>query len=75
MSIIYFAYNLTLENSLLYSKLHKNDGGNTIVFPFVSIIIRLIILLVGIIIIANEFGLTGFIAGLGVSEMCIRDRL
>ena len=67
VSIIYFAYNLTLENSLLYSKLHKNDGGNTIVFPFVSIIIRLIILLVGIIIIANEFGLTGFIAGLGVS--------
>ncbi|EOU2021114.1 mechanosensitive ion channel family protein [Clostridium perfringens] len=67
VSIIYFAYNLTLENSLLYSKLHKNDGGNTIVFPFISIIIRLIILLVGIIIIANEFGLTGFIAGLGVS--------
>ncbi|MGG5460305.1 mechanosensitive ion channel family protein [Clostridium sp. B9] len=66
-SFIYFAYNLTLENSLLYSRLHKNDKGNTIVFPFVSIIIRLIILLIGIIIIANEFGLTGFIAGLGVS--------
>lgn len=66
-SFIYFIYNLTLENSLLYSKLHKNDGGNTIVFPFVSIVIRLVILLIGIIIIANEFGLTGFIAGLGVS--------
>lgn len=66
-SFIYFAYNLTLENSLLYSKLHKNDSGNTIVFPFLSIVIRLVILLVGIIIIANEFGLTGFIAGLGVS--------
>ncbi|WP_300351169.1 mechanosensitive ion channel family protein [Clostridium sp.] len=66
-SFIYFAYNLTLVNSLLYSKLHKNDKGNTIVFPFVSIIIRLVILLIGVIIIANEFGLTGFIAGLGVS--------
>lgn len=66
-SFIYFAYNLTLVNSLLYSKLHKNDKGNTIVFPFVSIIIRLVILLTGVIIIANEFGLTGFIAGLGVS--------
>lgn len=67
VSFIYFAYNLTLVNSLLYSKLHKNDKGNTIVFPFVSIIIRLVILLIGVIIIANEFGLTGFIAGLGVS--------
>ena len=67
VSFIYFIYNLTLENSLLYSRLHKNDGGNTIVFPFLSIVIRLLILLIGIIIIANEFGLTGFIAGLGVS--------
>lgn len=56
-SFIYFIYNLTLENSLLYSKLHKNDGGNTIVFPFVSIVIRLLILLIGIIIIANELSL------------------
>lgn len=67
VSFIYFAYNLTLVNSLLYSKIHREDKGNTIVFPFISIIVRLMILLVGIIIIANEFGLTGFIAGLGVS--------
>lgn len=61
--ICYFFYNLTLENSFLYSKLKKND----IVFPFVSIVIRLLIVIIGISCIAREFGFTGFIAGLGIS--------
>lgn len=65
--ICYFFYNLTLENSLLYTRMHKNDRGNTIVFPFVSIIIRLVIIVIGISCIAREFGFTGFIAGLGIS--------
>jgi MscS family membrane protein len=63
----YFLYNLTLENSLLYTRMHRGDGGNTIVFPFISIIIRLIIVVIGISCIAREFGFTGFIAGLGIS--------
>lgn len=61
--ICYFFYNLTLENSFLYSKLKKND----IVFPFVSIVIRLLIVIIGVSCIAREFGFTGFIAGLGIS--------
>lgn len=61
--ICYFFYNLTLENSFLYKKMKKNS----IVFPFVSIIIRLVIIIIGIAIIAKEFGFTGFITGLGIS--------
>ena len=61
--ICYFFYNLTLENSLLYKKVKKNN----IVFPFVSIIIRLAIVIIGVSCIAKEFGFTGFIAGLGIS--------
>lgn len=65
--ICYFLYNLTLENSILYKRIRKNEEGNRIVFPFVSIIIRLTIIIVAVIIIAQEFGFTGFIAGLGIS--------
>ncbi|MGF0110540.1 mechanosensitive ion channel family protein [Clostridium sp. SGI.024] len=63
IAICYFSYNLTLENSILYKKVKKNN----IVFPFVSIIIRLIIIVIGVSCIAKEFGFTGFIAGLGIS--------
>lgn len=65
--LCYFLYNLTLENSFLYTRMHRNGGGNTIVFPFISIVIRLIIIVIGISIIAREFGFTGFITGLGIS--------
>lgn len=65
--ICYFLYNLTLENSILYKRIHSNEEGNKIVFPFISIIIRLAIVIIAVIIIAQEFGFTGFIAGLGVS--------
>ena len=41
--------------------------SNNIVFPFISIITRLVIIIVGISSIAKEFGFTGFIAGLGIS--------
>lgn len=61
--IFYFFYNLTLENSLLYKRMQKNN----IVFPFISIIIRIGIVIIGISIIAKEFGFTGFITGLGIS--------
>lgn len=61
--ICYFFYNLTLENSLLYKKVKKNN----IVFPFISIVIRLSIVIIGVSCIAKEFGFTGFIAGLGIS--------
>lgn len=61
--ICYFFYSLTLENSLLYRRMKRNN----IVFPFISIIIRLVIVIVGISCVAREFGFTGFIAGLGIS--------
>lgn len=67
IAICYFLYNLTLENSVLYTRMSKNKGNNTIIFPFISIIIRLMIIVIGVIIIANEFKFTGFIAGLGIS--------
>lgn len=63
IAICYFFYNLTLENSFIYRKIKKRD----IVFPFVSILIRLIIVIIGISCIAKEFGFTGFITGLGIS--------
>ena len=65
--ICYFLYNLTLENSILYKTMHKNKESSGIVFPFISIIIRVIIVIFGVVIIANEFGFTGFITGLGIS--------
>lgn len=63
IAICYFFYNLTLENSFLYSKMKSKN----IVFPFISIITRLIIIIIGISSIAKEFGFTGFLAGLGIS--------
>lgn len=63
IAICYFFYNLTLENSFIYRRIKKRD----IVFPFVSILIRLIIVIIGISCIAKEFGFTGFITGLGIS--------
>lgn len=62
-----FLYNLTLENSLLYKNMGKNNASNTIAFPFLSIIVRLIIIIVGVSCIAKEFGFSGFITGLGIS--------
>lgn len=62
-----FLYNLTLENSLLYKNMGKNNANNTMAFPFLSIVIRLIIIIVGISCIAKEFGFSGFITGLGIS--------
>lgn len=63
IAICYFLYNLTLQNSFLHSKMKNNN----MVFPFISIIIRLIIIIIGISSIAKEFGFTGFLAGLGIS--------
>lgn len=63
IAICYFFYNLTLQNSFLHSKMKNNN----IVFPFISIIIRLLIIIIGISSIAKEFGFTGFLAGLGIS--------
>lgn len=67
ITICYFFYNLTLENSVLHKAVHKDTTCNDIVFPFISIIVRIIIIIFGIVIIANEFGFTGFITGLGIS--------
>lgn len=63
----YFLYNLTLENSILYKRIHNNGDENKIIFPFISIVIRFAIVIIAVIIIAQEFEFTGFIAGLGIS--------
>ena len=62
-----FLYNLTLDNSYLYRRMGKKNKCNTVVFPFLSIIIRIIIVLIGGTCIARELGFNGFIAGLGIS--------
>lgn len=67
VAVCYFFYNLTLENSILHKTIHNNNDSNGIVFPFISIIIRIVIVIFGVVIIANEFGFTGFITGLGIS--------
>ncbi len=72
ITICIFTYNLTLENSLLSSKPRdENSKENGVVFPFVAIIIRMIIIIAAISIIAHEFGLTGFLTGLGVSGIVV----
>lgn len=63
-----FIYNLTLKDSVLYSNIQKKNS-NKILFPFVSIIIRLVIIIIGVSIIAKEFGFSGFITGLGISGL------
>lgn len=69
--ITWIVYNLTLENSVLYEGIQKryNVKVNRIVFPFISIIIRIIVLVISISIVAKEFGFTGFITGLGISGL------
>lgn len=62
-----FLYNLTLENSFLYRKMGKNNKCNTVAFPFLSIISRIVIVLIGGTCIARELGFNGFITGLGIS--------
>ena len=37
------------------------------VFPFISVIIRIIVVIISISVLAKEFGFSGFITGLGVS--------
>ena len=64
-----FLYNLTLKDSLLYCRIQKAGNSNKIVFPFIAIILRIIIIVMCISIIAREFGLAGFIAGLGISGL------
>lgn len=62
-----FLYNLTLENSVLYKRVGGNTKSNTVVFPFLSIIIRIVIVLIGGTCIARELGFNGLITGLGIS--------
>lgn len=67
--ITWFLYNLTLDKSFLYERLKcKCDiKSNKILFPFISAIVRIVVLVVAISIIAKEFGFSGFITGLGIS--------
>ena len=72
ITICMFLYNLTLENSILHHN-YKNDDSEDkkVVFPFVAIILRVIIIVMAVIMIANEFGLTGFLTGLGISSIVV----
>lgn len=69
----FFSYNLTLESTVLHSKLSKEGEKSNVgvCFPFLSIIIRVIIIIISIAIISREFGLTGFLTGLGVSGIVV----
>lgn len=72
LTISMFLYNMTLENGVLH---HESKGGegeeNKVVFPFVAIVIRVVIIILAVIMIANEFGLTGFLTGLGISGVVV----
>lgn len=64
--ISFFLYNLTLEKSFLYKKMVKRDTNN-VAFPFFSIILRLVIIIIVGSLLARELGFSGFLTGLGVS--------
>ncbi|MEQ8199130.1 MAG: mechanosensitive ion channel family protein [Clostridiaceae bacterium] len=67
--ITWVTNNVTTKKSLLYNRVKRKYEGNVykIVFPFISIIIRIIVVIISISILAREFGFSGFITGLGVS--------
>lgn len=72
LTVGFFAYNLTLESTLFHSKCVKDeDKTEEMCFPFVSIMIRATIVIIAISIIFREFGLTGFLTGLGVSSVVV----
>ncbi|MEA4827257.1 MAG: mechanosensitive ion channel family protein [Clostridium sp.] len=68
--IIWGCYNLTTEHSLLYEELSKrfNIKLDKIVFPFLSKILRVTIIVLGVSIVLDEWGynVSGFVAGLGI---------
>lgn len=72
LTVGFFAYNLTLESTLFHSKCVKDeDKTEEMCFPFVSIMIRATIIIIAVSIIFREFGLTGFLTGLGVSSVVV----
>lgn len=68
--IIWGCYNLTTEHSLLYEELSNrfNIKLDKIVFPFLSKILRVTIIVLGVSIVLDEWGynVSGFVAGLGI---------
>ncbi|MGL5066362.1 MAG: mechanosensitive ion channel family protein [Sarcina sp.] len=71
VTICMFLYNLTLENSILHYGTADIRGDNKVVFPFVAIVMRVLIIIVAIVTVAHEFGLTGFLTGLGISGIVV----
>jgi len=74
--VIFFTwiiYNVTMEDSLLYNRIKNKytDKVNKIIFPFISIIIRILALIAAVSIFSREFGFSGFVTGLGVSGVVI----
>jgi len=72
--LIYWGlYNLTGESSLLFEKMHKayDVKVDKILFPFISKILKLILLALVITIIAEKWGynIQGFVAGLGLGGL------
>lgn len=66
-------YNLTLEGSVLYEELSEkfNFKLDKIIFPFLSRIMRVIIIGLAVCVILDEWGynVNGFIAGLGIGGL------
>ena len=72
--LIYWGlYNLTGESSLLFERMHKayDVKVDKILFPFISKILKLILLALVITIIAEKWGynIQGFVAGLGLGGL------
>ena len=68
-------YNLTAASSVLFAKLNDkyNFEIDSIIIPFLSKILRVIVVVISMSMIAQEFGydVNGFVAGLGVGGLAI----
>ncbi|MGL5822606.1 MAG: mechanosensitive ion channel family protein [Sarcina sp.] len=71
ITVCMFIYNLTLERIEFHKNKDNSITERKASFPFIAIIIRVIIILFAVIVIANEFGLTGFLTGLGISGVVV----
>ena len=73
MLIYWGLYNLTGDSSMLFQKMHKayDVKVDKILFPFISKILKLLLLALAITIIAEKWGynIQGFVAGLGLGGL------
>ena len=75
LSISWGLYNLTASSSHIFDKLNDKYSFeiDAILVPFLSRILRVIIVIIAISVVAQEFGfnVSGFVAGLGIGGLAI----